>query len=135
MEIWVSRLHCDTHISSAGSARIPVMTTFVNSIRIETNVYFKVTSGNNSSQDPIVHGIKDKLGSLPKIASNGELRDLIDGHVEILSSVDFLGNIEFVASGHIVFNVDSDEVPARVAGASVDCYQTEFALTYIKCTK
>ena len=136
VEVRVGCFDSNLDVSALLRAPLPDVASFINSVRIGANVNVKVSSCNDSPQDPVVFGVKNEFGSLPEVSSDSELLNLVDGHIEVLSTVvNFVGNAELVASGISVIDVDANEVPARVAAAAVDCDKSELALTHIEGSK
>lgn len=121
MEVSVRGFNRNTHISTSCRACGPGVAALVDRIRIEAYKHFKVTSCNDSAQHPVVHRVQHELGSLPGVASDSELLILVYSHIEEGATiVDNVCNVEFVTRGHSIFEVNTDEVPARVAATSVD---------------
>ena len=98
MEVSVSSLDRNAHISTGCRACFPDVAALVYRVRIEAYKHFKVTSCNDSAQHPVVHRVQHELGSLPGVASDRELLILVHSHIEESTTiVDNVSNVEFVA--------------------------------------
>ena len=81
MEISVSLFHVDSYLFSSTCGTRPKVATRLNSIWIEANVHFDVTSGDNGTYVPVVCCVKDKLSPLQEIRRHSYLCFLIGGHI------------------------------------------------------
>ena len=133
MEIRVGGFDRDTNIITGGRACGPDVTALIYRIWIETNIHFQVTSCNDSPEHPVVHRIQHELGSLPGVASHGELQVLIHSQIEESTAVvDNISDVELVARILRIVDIDTDEVPAGVAVTSVNINDAELALADVE---